>query len=531
MKMQRGLVFIDVECFFEASTLGVSSDRQALPESCLQLGMRRLHDRTQMFRDRFDIVLVCEQPGPKLYDTRRRFPKDMWELICDATWEQSSGDLPVPRHLQILDYLRYLGSTSPGRHWLALDSDASQWPRVLHRHVIGCAHVGFGLEASVRMARQIRQWPVIPQPDWDEAFRAAEAEAERADADQGTQDANEPEPPTGFVRLFPREALKKVCELPTQYGGDRRRGYQRIADSLSAKPQGYRRMLSLPCDMDQRLNLLAREMPNFQRVIEALRLAFRLQSAGDGYFKFAPILLGGPPGVGKTYFARQLAMAFGSAFRQISMETTTAGFVLSGMSSKWGESSPGLIFDTLVHGQQANPMILLDELDKVWSEQRHSPLKPLYGLLEPMSAKTFTDEYCPELPVDTSHINWIVTANEVEKIPEPLLNRMVRVDVPEPTQSERMGILRCLYRDMRAQEAWGKHFDDELPEPVAERLCLRQGSVRDLRHLLLMAFAHAIARGSGRLILADLAPAGGYGWRANLQSLDALREMKVQGHA
>ncbi|MDO5505675.1 MAG: AAA family ATPase [Pseudoxanthomonas suwonensis] len=532
-QVQRGLVFIDVECFFDALSLDLELEEPKLSAFSLRYGLESVGEMARRFTWKFDVVLVCERPGPTLRGTRMRFPGPMQDLVVDATWESAVRTLPAPRHVQILDYIRRLGASGPGRRWVALDSDASQWPRPLRRHVIDCAGTGFGLRARSRLALRLDRWPAVPRIHLDEDFGTGEVIAGNVDVGHvsGHGDEADHAPSPGLVRLFPRAAIEKVCELPMKYGGDRRKGYQRIAESLSVAPMGYRGVRRLPGDMDRRLDLLVGEMPNFHRAIETLRLAFRLQNAGDGQFKFAPLLLAGPPGVGKSYFARRLAETFRSAYRPVNMETTTAGFVLSGTSSQWGESAPGLVFNTLVHGRQANPVILLDEVDKASTDARHSPLGPLYSLLEPMSAKAFIDEYCPELPMDTSHINWIIAANEVEKIPEPLRNRMVRVDIPAPNRSERMGILRCLYRDMREQEAWGKHFGDELSDAVAERLCVRQGSVRDLRHLLLMAFAHAIARGSPRLELRDLAPAGGCGRRVDLRNPDALHEMEVQGHA
>ena len=105
------------------------------------------------------------------------------------------------------------------------------------------------------------------------------------------------------------------------------------------------------------------------------------------------MLLLGPPGVGKTHFARELAQLLGTGMGFISMSSLTAGWVLSGASSQWKGARPGKVFETLVDGQYANPVMVVDEIDKAGGEHAYDPLGALYSLLEHDTAGRFTDEF------------------------------------------------------------------------------------------------------------------------------------------
>jgi len=102
------------------------------------------------------------------------------------------------------------------------------------------------------------------------------------------------------------------------------------------------------------------------------------------------------------------------------MSSLTAGWVLSGASSQWKGARPGKIFETLVDGAYANPVMVVDEIDKARGEHAYDPLGALYGLLEHDTAGTFTDEFA-EVSIDASQVIWVATANDDRAIPEPIL--------------------------------------------------------------------------------------------------------------
>lgn len=181
--------------------------------------------------------------------------------------------------------------------------------------------------------------------------------------------------------------------------------------------------------------------PNFSEVVESIYRQVSLSQSGVGYPIIRPLLLLGPPGVGKTYFARQLAAILGVTFEHIDMASVSAGFVLSGNSAQWSEAQTGRIADALLTSGSANPVVLLDEVDKASSDGRYSPLKVLYSLLEPVSSEHFRDEYL-QVDINARFVVWILTANEEADIPKPLLNRMdvFRIEAPSQADFEKMAI-------------------------------------------------------------------------------------------
>src|SRR5262245_58386713 len=112
------------------------------------------------------------------------------------------------------------------------------------------------------------------------------------------------------------------------------------------------------------LDGLERDSPNFREVTDGLKKSLALAIAGREPIQFTPMLLLGEPGVGKTHFAKQLACALGTGFEFVSMNSLTAGWILSGASAQWNHARPGMVAQTLIRGEYANPVLVLDEVDK-----------------------------------------------------------------------------------------------------------------------------------------------------------------------
>ena len=110
----------------------------------------------------------------------------------------------------------------------------------------------------------------------------------------------------------------------------------------------------------------------------------------------------------------------------------TAGWLLSGSSSQWKGAKPGKVFEALVDGQYANPVMVVDEIDKASADAQYDPLGALYSLLEHDTAQTFIDEFA-EVAIDASQVIWIMTANDERGIPEPILNRMNVFEIEAPS--------------------------------------------------------------------------------------------------
>jgi ATP-dependent Lon protease len=244
--------------------------------------------------------------------------------------------------------------------------------------------------------------------------------------------------------------------------------------------------------------------PNFSEVIEevAMHLALaHLNGANQAILSLPPILLVGPPGVGKSYFARCLSQALGARFWETSLSTNTAGFMLSGLDVGWSNGKPGLVFNALLESPDINPMILLDEIDKANSDSKSDPLGALYSLLEPTMAKRFRDE-AVTLPIDASHILWVATANDIGTIPEPLISRMTVFEIPMPDAKEAWTIARGIWSGLRANEPWGRFFLPKLEDEVVKRL--EGESPRVMGKLLTRAAGRAILEHRQRLVPDDV---------------------------
>ena len=268
--------------------------------------------------------------------------------------------------------------------------------------------------------------------------------------------------------------------------------------------RGGGRFLVRPSGADT-LDGLYDTCPNFVAVIDELRKYVALAVAGNEPMSFTPILLLGEPDVGKTHFAKELARALGTGHEFISMSSLTAGWILSGASSQWNNAKPGKVAHTLVHGEFANPIVVLDEVDKAGGDSRYDPMGALYGLLEKETARHFKDEFV-EIDMDASHILWVSTANDERSIPEPILNRMNVYEVPRPDRDGARRIAATLYRETVTSHDWG--FPPEADEEVLD--CLSGLPPRDMKKRLLAAFGTAKLAGRSTLESRDFdaAPSG-----------------------
>jgi len=207
------------------------------------------------------------------------------------------------------------------------------------------------------------------------------------------------------------------------------------------------------------------ELPNFAAVLEDIRKHLALCVGSEDSVELPPMLLLGEPGIGKTHFARKLSELLGTGYGFVPMSSLTAGWVLSGASSQWKNSKPGKVFDTFLNGEYANPVIVVDELDKASGDGQYDPLGALYELLEVETATRFIDEFV-ELPIDASGAVWLATANDAARIPEPLLSRLSVYEIDAPDAEGAARIAGNIYREIRNAHDWGRQFP-EAPSPAA----------------------------------------------------------------
>uniref|UniRef100_A0A5B7ACM6 Lon protease homolog 2, peroxisomal n=1 Tax=Davidia involucrata TaxID=16924 RepID=A0A5B7ACM6_DAVIN len=227
-----------------------------------------------------------------------------------------------------------------------------------------------------------------------------------------------------------------------------------------------------------------------QRIIEYLAVR-KLKPDARG-----PVLcFVGPPGVGKTSLASSIAAALGRKFVRISLGGVKDEADIRGHRRTYIGSMPGRLIDGLKRVAVCNPVILLDEVDKTGSDVRGDPASALLEVLDPEQNKTFNDHYL-NVPFDLSKVIFVATANRVQPIPPPLLDRMEVIELPGYTPEEKLRIaMRHLIPRVLDQHGLSSEFL-RIPEAMVKLVIqryTREAGVRNLeRNLAALARAAAV---------------------------------------
>ena len=237
-----------------------------------------------------------------------------------------------------------------------------------------------------------------------------------------------------------------------------------------------------------------------ERIVEYLAVRARRASRGlqvvGGRGSGAVILLAGPPGVGKTSLGESVARALGRTFVRVALGGVRDEAEIRGHRRTYVGALPGRIVRAVKEAGSMNPVVLLDEVDKVGADYRGDPAAALLEVLDPAQNHTFRDHYL-ELDLDLSDVVFIATANVVEQIPSALLDRMELVTIDGYTEDDKVAIARdfLLPRQLERAALTADEVtvsDEALRELAANHT--REAGVRQMERLLAKALRKAATR-------------------------------------
>lgn len=304
--------------------------------------------------------------------------------------------------------------------------------------------------------------------------------------------------PSHAIQVFVSEAIDKATEALGNIAEARRSGGEGVLDNARLH-DGFRRVPDAK-KAGRQLDKTKLQFENLAAPIERLQVDLALASAmKPADFRMTPLLLLGDPGIGKTYLAMQLAQALGVNMEKISAGGAQGGFQLTGSHNSWTGARPGALFTLLAEGQFATPVVVIDEVDKIWDSQ-YPVLPVLLDLFEPQTAKCFKDEFF-EMQFDASRIIFVLTANSLEGVPAPLLSRLEVFDIARPEPAQRLRIIQNEAAMLRRKTGLNIRLDKAGCETLADRQDI---DLRKTTRLVSEAFARALQ--AGELVAKLLVP-------------------------
>jgi ATP-dependent Lon protease len=237
-----------------------------------------------------------------------------------------------------------------------------------------------------------------------------------------------------------------------------------------------------------------------ERIVEYLAVRARRAERGlqviGGRGSGAVVLLAGPPGVGKTSLGESVARALGRKFVRVALGGIRDEAEIRGHRRTYVGALPGRIVRAVKEAGSMNPVVLLDEVDKVGADYRGDPAAALLEVLDPAQNHTFRDHYL-ELDLDLSDVLFIATANVVEQIPSALLDRMELVTLDGYTEDDKVAIARDFLLPRQLERAALTEDEVTVTDAALRELAAnytREAGVRQMERLIAKALRKAATR-------------------------------------
>ncbi len=236
------------------------------------------------------------------------------------------------------------------------------------------------------------------------------------------------------------------------------------------------------------------------RIVEYLAIRSRRAERGlevvGGRGSGAVLALVGPPGVGKTSLGQSVARALGRKFVRVALGGVRDEAEIRGHRRTYVGALPGRIVRAITEAGSMNPVVLLDEIDKVGSDYRGDPSAALLEVLDPAQNHTFRDHYL-EVDLDLSDVVFLATANVLETIPQPLLDRMELVSLDGYTEDDKIAIARDYLLPKQLELAALNTREVEVTDGALREIAAnytREPGVRQLERLLAKALRKAVTK-------------------------------------
>lgn len=353
------------------------------------------------------------------------------------------------------------------RHWKGYGTSHREWLDEFLPLGSGSGTPGSGFEA---LRREIAQAPEMDPETWDPE-------------EEGGPDVADDAP--SWIVCNPAEAENRKEALRSHKTEGRA-----VLDQLMERSR--RTLPRATAAGAAAVRALATDFPNFAPFIGEIARDLALAARLGEPLRLPPTLLLGPPGIGKTHFAGALAEVLDFHLSVRSLAETSAGWIVTGGASSWADSRPGCVARHIAETPDGKaPLLVFDELDKVNTESNYPVDRPLLGLLEPVSARVFRDEYL-DIEIDARPVSYIFTANRAGGLRPELLSRMRVVEVQAPSGEQMPAVVRAIDAGLRR----GRSRMDALFAPLSDAVVARLSRLppREVRKALERGYAAAVDR-------------------------------------
>lgn len=414
---------------------------------------------------------------------------------------------------RIPDLVRFILGRAQA-HRSACEANAGRIPRDLGP-ILDAATAGGPAQARGPSPAESRP----PGATWSLGSASVEPDAGRAENEDGEDEEEKPVEPLfpdfdpgapgerTEITLYDLTLVRRelATAVPDECGRQGPSQVKMLTRLNKLGPEAARRWLEhANAAMVAGIEAIGQRAPHFADVTDFVLVHARASINTGTPMRLPPLLIVDEPGTGKTWYLSRLARALGLPFSTLSLAAITTGDTIQGNHPSWRNSAQGLVSKLLMAEPIANPFIFIDEFDKPTGAHgvQGSLYRPYFNALEPANAERFVDEFLG-LPINAAHILWVMAANDIEPIPDPIRSRVTQVKLQPMTVANRIAVAHSIYAE--ANERLKSWYEPEL-SPAALAV-LEAATPRRMRKAIDGALVRAGADNRRTLTADDVARA------------------------